>query len=340
MLVRVDLASGEVRELTPVTRDVVMGTATPDGRFWAVTMGDTRTPGDLVLVDALTGTCRTLYAPNAAVLSEIALGAIEEFWYPSFDGRRIQGWLVKPPDFDPSKQWPMVLQIHGGPHAAYGVGFYHEFHVLAGAGYVVLYTNPRGSTSYGEEFADCIQYRYPGDDAHDLTGAVDEVVKQGWVDEKRIGVTGGSGGGLLTNWLIGKTRRFAAAVTQRCVTDWGSMSYSSDFTLFTPSWFRKPAYEDPEEYRARSPIAFVRDIETPLMILHSEEDWRCPIAQAETMYRALKQQRKTVVLVRFPGEGHELSRSGMPSRRVQNQQHIRAWFDRWLLGKPAPQYGV
>jgi dipeptidyl aminopeptidase/acylaminoacyl peptidase len=330
MLLRVDVASGEVRELTPVTKDVVMGTGTPDGRFWAVTMGDPRTPGDLVLVDATTGSCRTLHAPNAAVLSEIAASPVEEFWYTSFDGKRIHGWLVKPPNFDPARKWPLILQIHGGPHAAYGVGCYHEFHVLAGAGYVVLYTNPRGSTSYGEEFADCIQYRYPGDDAHDLTAAVDEVVKQGWVDEKRIGVTGGSGGGLLTNWLIAKTDRFAAAVTQRCVTDWGSMSYSSDFTLFTQSWFRKPAYEDPEEYRARSPIAFVQNIHTPLMILHSEEDWRCPIGQAETMYRALKQQRKTVVMVRFPGEGHELSRSGSPFHRVQRAEIILHWFDTHL----------
>jgi dipeptidyl aminopeptidase/acylaminoacyl peptidase len=144
------------------------------------------------------------------------------------------------------------------------------------------------------------------------------------VDEKRIGVTGGSGGGLLTNWPVTQDQRFAAAVTQRCVADWASFYYSADFTMFMPFWFRKPPFEDPQEYLERSPVAFADRITTPLMIIHSEEDWRTPIAQGEAMFRALKQQKKPVVMVRFPGESHELSRSGVPSRRVQNQRHIRA----------------
>ncbi|MFI0610043.1 MAG: alpha/beta hydrolase family protein, partial [Anaerolineae bacterium] len=251
-----------------------------------------------------------------------------------------QAWLVKPPGFDPRVRYPLILQIHGGPHTAYGVGFFHEFHVLAAAGYLVLYTNPRGSTTYGQDFANVIQYRYPGDDARDLLAAVDLVLTRGYVDEARMGVTGGSGGGLLTNWLIALDHRFAAALTQRCVADWLGFYHSADFCMFTPFWFRHPPHEDETEYLERSPVRLAAQIETPLMIIHSEDDWRTPIAQGEAMFRALKAQKKPTVMVRFPAESHELSRSGAPSRRVQNQQHIRRWFDHWLQGKEAPEYGL
>ncbi len=339
-LARVDLASGTVTRLTSEDRDLIAGTASADGRHWALTIGTSERPGDLYRLDAESGTLTLLWAPNEEIFSGVALGSVEEFWYPSFDGTKIQAWLVKPPDFDPGKKYPLVLEIHGGPHTAYGEGFFHEFHHLAGAGYLVLYTNPRGSTTYGDEFANCIQYRFPGDDARDLLAGVDAVLARGFADPARLGVTGGSGGGLLTNWLVTQTERFAAAVTQRCVADWASFYYNADFAMFTPFWFRKPPFVDPAEYLERSPIAFADRITTPLMIIHSEDDLRTPIAQGEAMFRALKQQKKPVVMVRFPGESHELSRSGVPSRRVENQRHIRAWFDRWLMGKPAPEYGV
>jgi dipeptidyl aminopeptidase/acylaminoacyl peptidase len=212
--------------------------------------------------------------------------------------------------------------------------------VLAAAGYVVLYTNPRGSTTYGQEFGNIIQYRYPGDDYLDLIAGVDAVIARGYVDPERLGVTGGSGGGLLTNWVVTHTDRFGAAITQRCVSEWASMWYSSDFTLFTPAWFKKPPFEDAAEYQERSPVHLAARITTPLMVIHSEEDWRTPIGQGEAMFRALKMLKKPTVMVRFPGENHELSRSGAPSRRVQNQQHIRRWFDHWLMGKTAPEYEV
>jgi len=339
-LVRVEIENDTVRDLTPPGLDIVCGSATADGRCWALVAGSTDSPGDLWWFDADAGAMRRLWSPNQALLSEVALGSVEEIRYPSFDGREIQAWIVKPPDFDPRKKYPLVLEIHGGPHTAYGVGFFHEFHVLAAAGYVVLYTNPRGSTSYGQEFANVIQYRFPGDDFKDLMAGVDFVLTRGYVDEKRLGVTGGSGGGLLTNWIVTQTDRFAAAVTQRCIGDWTGMYYSCDFAMFTPFWFRKPPFQDLQEWMERSPITHVERITTPLMVIHSEEDWRTPIAQGETMFRALKQLRKPVVMVRFPGESHELSRSGAPPRRVQNQQHIRRWFDHWLMGKPAPEYGV
>ena len=339
-LVRVELAGGRVTDITAPGLDIISGTCTPDGRWWALSAGSPKTPGDLVLVDAQSGATRTLWSPNRAWLEGLAAGDIEEIRYPSFDGQEIQGWIVKPPDFDPSRTYPLVLEIHGGPHTAYGMGYFHEFQVLAAAGYVVLYTNPRGSTSYGQAFANTIQYRFPEEDARDLIAGVDAVVARGYVDERRLGVTGGSGGGLLTNWLLTRTERFAAAVTQRCVSDWTNMYTSSDFALFTPFWFRKPPFEDMEEWRGRSPLTFVERVTTPLMVIHSEEDWRTPIAQGEAMFRALKQLGKPTVMVRFPGESHELSRSGAPSRRVENQRHIRRWFDHWLMGKPAPEYGV
>jgi dipeptidyl aminopeptidase/acylaminoacyl peptidase len=361
LLVRV--RDDEVTELTGLGQDLVAGTVAADGSRWALVIANPRSPCELALFDRNTLAIRTLDAPNREWLSEVALGEIEELWYESFDGRRVQAWIMTPPasagasseaethggnDARPQGDGapgpgatprPLVLEIHGGPHTAYGYGFFHEFHVLAGAGYVVLYTNPRGSTTYGEEFAQLIQYRFPDEDAKDLLAAVDAVLARGGVDAARLGVTGGSGGGLLTNWLIVQSDRFAAAVTQRCVSDWASFYYSADFAMFAPFWFRRPPFEDPEEYRLRSPIAFASQVKTPLMVIHSEEDWRTPIGQGEAMFRALLQQRKPSVMVRFPGESHELSRSGAPSHRVQNQQHIRLWFDRWLMGKPAPEYG-
>ena len=337
---RFDLAGGRAEDLTRPDQDVVCGSASADGSRVALTIGGLGTPGDLWVYDVRGRRGTRLFAPNDALLAEANLGGVEEFWYDSFDGRRVQGWIVKPPDFDPAKKYPLVLQIHGGPHVPYGIAFFHEFRVLAAAGYVVLFTNPRGSTSYGQEFANCIQYAYPGDDYHDLMAAVDHVVARGYVDERRMGVTGGSGGGLLTNWIVTRTTRFRAAVTQRCVSDWATMYYTSDFALFTTSWFRRPPFEDPGEYAGRSPVWDLAKVETPLMVIHSEDDWRTPIAQGEMMFRGLKQLRKPVVMVRFPGESHELSRSGAPSRRVQNQQHIRRWFDRWLRDVPAPEYGA
>jgi len=165
-------------------------------------------------------------------------------------------------------------------------------------------------------------------------------VARGYIDTKRVGVTGGSGGGLLTNWLVTRTERFAAALTQRCISEWASFMGTCDFAMLLPAWFRKQPHEDPAAYAAVSPITEVAKITTPLMIIHSEEDWRTPIGQGEMLFRALKYMKRPVVMVRFPGENHELSRSGAPSHRVQNQEHIRKWFDHWLHGKPSDEYGV
>ena len=210
---------------------------------------------------------------------------------------------------------------------------------MAARGYVVLFTNPRGSSNYGQDFGNIIQYNYPGDDAKDLMAGVDEILKKGYIDEARMGVTGGSGGGLLTNWVVTQTTRFKAAVSQRDISDWTSFWYTADFTLFTPTWFRKPPFEDPADYVKRSPITYVDKIQTPLMFILGEEDYRTPpAAGGEELFRALKYLKRPTVMVRFPGESHELSRSGRPWHRVERLQHIVGWFDKYLLGKDSGAY--
>jgi len=235
----------------------------------------------------------------------------------------------------------MILEIHGGPHAAYGNVYTHEFQWMAASGYVVLFTNPRGSTSYGQEFGNIIQYRYPGDDYKDLMAGVDEVLRRGYVDPDRLGVTGGSGGGLLTNWTVTQTRRFKAAVSQRDIADWYGFWFTADFTLFQPTWFRKAPWEDPQDFAARSPITHVANVTTPLMLVLGDEDYRTPPADGgEMMFRALKYRRIPTVMVRFPRENHELSRSGEPWHRVERLQHIVGWMDQWLQGRRHAEYSM
>jgi dipeptidyl aminopeptidase/acylaminoacyl peptidase len=279
---------------------------------------------------------------NDTLFGQLNLTEPEEIWYESFDGKRIQAWIQKPPGFDPTKKYPLVLNIHGGPHAAYGYIFEHEFQWMAAKGYVVLYPNPRGSTSYGQAFGNIIQYKYPGDDFKDLMGGVDEVVRRGGIDEKKLGVTGGSGGGLLTNWVVGHTDRFAAGVAQRDIADWADWWYTADFTLFQPNWFKTPPFKDEEgDYKARSPITYINNVKTPLMLVLGEDDTRTPPgAGGEQMFRALKFRKIPTVMVKFPGETHELSRSGQPWHRIERLEHIVGWFDHWLLGVAKPEYEV
>jgi Dipeptidyl aminopeptidases/acylaminoacyl-peptidases len=340
-LARVDVAARRIEPLTSGDHDLMAYTATPDASRLALTIGDDTHVGDLYLFETASKKLTRLTKVNDALFSELRLSEPEEFWYTSFDGRKINGWILKPPDFDPAKKYPLILEIHGGPHAAYGRTFTHEFQWMAAKGYVVLYTNPRGSTTYGQDFANVIQYRYPGDDYKDLMIGVDEVVKRGYVDEKRLGVTGGSGGGLLTNWTVTQTNRFAAAVSQRSVADWSSFWFTADFTLFTPSWFRSDPVKDPQEFLARSPVRYADRITTPMLFIEGDEDLRTPPAQGgEAMFRALKVQKKAAAMVRFPGETHELSRSGKPSHRVERLQHIVNWFEKYLQGRKINTYDL
>ena len=335
-LARIDVASGRV---TPWTsgKHTVMTYDIKGSRAVALVSTPTRI-GDFYVVGA-DGALTRLTNVNERLWSELTLTEPEEIWFKSFDGKDVHTFVQRPPDFDPSKKYPLILNIHGGPHTAYGFIFDHEFQWMAAKGYVVVYPNPRGSTTYGEQFANIIQYRYPGDDYKDLMAAVDATIAKGYVDDKRMGVTGGSGGGLLTNWVITQTDRFAAAVSQRDIADWATFWYTADFTLFQPSWFRKAPWEDPEDYRARSPITHVEKVKTPLMLIEGEADYRTPaMAGGEMMFRALKYRRIPTVMVRFPDETHELSRSGKPWHRIERLQHIVNWFEKYLMGKPMPQY--
>jgi dipeptidyl aminopeptidase/acylaminoacyl peptidase len=297
--------------------------------------------GQLYTLDTAAKKRTLLYDPNRDLAAELSLTAPEEVIYKSFDGRPIQAWVQHPPGFNPKKKYPLILDIHGGPHAAYGYTFFHEFQWPAAQGYVVLYPNPRGSSSYGQEFGDVIQYGFPGDDAKDLLAGVDEMLKRPYVDRQKLGVTGGSGGGILTNWIITQDHRFQAAVAQRSISDWSSFWYTADFAMFDPMWFRGAPWEDPEDFARRSPITYVKQVTTPLMLIEGEADLRTPpAAGGEQMFRALKYLKRPVVMVRFPGESHELSRSGQPWHRIERLRHIAGWFDKYLQGKNVDAYDV
>ena len=331
-LVSIDIDSGRV---TPIT------TGHHDIQAWTNNVVLMSTPtiiGDLYRIDN-GGQLVRLTDVNKTLFDELTLTEPDELTYPSFDGKQVQTWIQKPPDYQAGTKYPMILNIHGGPHGAYGYTFDHEFQWMAAKGYVVLYPNPRGSTTYGQDFGNIIQYRYPGDDYKDLMAGVDEVIKRGLVDSKELGVTGGSGGGLLTNWTITQTDRFAAAVSQRSIADWSAWWYTADFTLFNPTWFHKSPFQDRADFQARSPITYIERVHTPLMLIEGEADYRTPpTSGGETMFRALKYLHRPVVMVRFPGESHELSRSGKPWHRVERLEHIVNWFDKYLQNKPIDIY--
>ena len=336
---RVDVATGRVDAVTTGSQEVVAYTADARGEHVAMVLSTQTVLGDLHLLNVGRGVTRRLSSLNDRLFRQLQLSEAEEITYPSFDGRRMQGWILKPPGFDASRKYPFILQIHGGPHAAYGNTFTHEFQWMAAQGYVVLFTNPRGSSNYGQEFGNSIQFKYPGDDYKDLMAGVDALLTRGYIDDARMGVTGGSGGGLLTNWVVTQTNRFKAAVSQRDISDWTTFWYTSDFWMPNVSWFVKPPFEDPQEYAVRSPITYVRNIQTPMMFILGDEDWRTPASSGgEQLFRALKYLKRPAVMIRFPDETHELSRAGKPWHRVERLQHIVGWMDQHLLGKNARKY--
>jgi dipeptidyl aminopeptidase/acylaminoacyl peptidase len=341
ILAKFDTANGAETDVLGGNQAVARFRVSADGAKIVYTASSATRINDIYAIDAPSSEPRQLTHSNDELFSQLNLTEPEEISYESFDGKRVQAWVQKPPGFDPKKKYPLILDIHGGPHAAYGWVFEHEFQWMAAKGYVVLYPNPRGSTTYGQEFGNVIQYHYPGDDYQDLMRGVDELIKRGYIDDKKLGVTGGSGGGLLTNWIIGQTQRFAAAVAQRDIASWEAWWYSADFTLFQPTWFKAPPFDNPDEFRTRSPINFIKNVKTPLMLILGENDTRTPPeAGGEQMFRALKFRKIPTVMVRFPNESHELSRSGQPWHRVERLQHIVGWFDHWLMGMPKPEYEI
>ncbi|MBV8050710.1 MAG: S9 family peptidase [Acidobacteriaceae bacterium] len=339
-IVRVEAHTGAVTEVTRGDQAVVNFSINPEANTIVALISSPVMIGDLFAVSN-EGEQTRITDFNQKLWSQLNLTAPEEINYTSFDGKRIQGWIQKPPDFDVGKKYPLILDIHGGPHAAYGWVFDHEFQWMAAKGYVVLYVNPRGSTSYGQEFGNIIQYHYPGDDYRDLMVGVDELLKRGYIDPKRLGVTGGSGGGVLTNWTITHTDRFAAAVSQRDISNWASWWYTADFTLFQPNWFKAPPFEDPQDYNNRSAITFVKNIHTPVLFVLGESDYRTPQdSGGEQLFRALKYMKRPTAMAVFPRETHELSRSGEPWHRIERLEYIVGWFDKWMMGSPHPEFDI
>lgn len=294
---------------------------------FAYTLGSTKHPADLGVADLKSS--ERLTAVNDDLFSFRNLGNVEEIWWESsFDKRQIQGWVVTPPNFDPNKKYPFILEIHGGPFTSYGSVYSAEIQAFAAAGYVVLYANPRGSTSYGAEFGNLIHHNYPGQDYDDLMSGVDAVIKKGYVDEQNLFVTGGSGGGVLTAWIIGKTDRFKAAVVAKPVINWYSfVLYADNVQFFSKYWFGKKPWEDPESYLKRSPLTYVGNIVTPTMLLTGEEDYRTPIAESEQLYSALKLQNVASAMVRIPGASHGIA--NRPSNLVAKIAAILAWFEKY-----------
>jgi dipeptidyl aminopeptidase/acylaminoacyl peptidase len=242
----------------------------------------------------------------------------------------VQGWLVLPPNFNPNRKYPSILEIHGGPRVQYGFTFFHEMQYLAGKGYVVFYTNPRGGAGRGETWAASISGGWGELDYKDCMAAADWMEKQLFINKRKMGVTGGSYGGYMTNWMIGHSDRFAAAITQRSVVDLKSFFGSSDIGYDLHREFAGYPWSNAENYEKCSPITYFQNIRTPVLIIHSEQDLRCGIEQAEQMFAMLKMLGKKVEFVRFPEEPHGLSRHGRPDRRIARLEWINKWFARYL----------
>ncbi len=334
VLYSVPTQGGEPTALRGDRSDITSFSLSADGRCIAWCEGTPTQPHEVFVAEVVDGALHEVRAVtcfNAPWLAEVSLQEPEEFTCTAPDGNEVHGWVLHPPDFNPSQKYPLILEIHGGPHAQYGWVFFHEFHLLAAQGYVVLYTNPRGSKGYGEAHTSAIKGNWGGPDYTDLMSAVDHIVSRGYIDETRMGVMGGSYGGYMTNWVVSHTDRFRAAITDRSVVNLHSMAGTCDFPLLPGDYFRGNAWAEPEHLWEHSPLKYAGNIHTPLLIIHSEGDLRCPIEQAEQLFAALKVQGKEAVLVRYPQESsHGMSRSGPPDLRVHRLEQILQWWARHL----------
>jgi dipeptidyl aminopeptidase/acylaminoacyl peptidase len=319
---------------------VVSGFSTSgDGRLLAFTASGPVTPAEVFVARSDGSDERQLTRLTQAWTESVMLSSPEPFWFTR-DGFEVDGWVMRPAGFVPGRRYPALLNVHGGPHAQYGHGLFDEFQVYAGAGYAVIYMNPRGSQGCGEAFARAVVGDWGGGDYADVMAGLDEALRRHpWIDPDRLGVLGGSYGGFLTSWIVGHTRRFRAACSERAVncqyTMFGTSDIGHSFNV-TQLGGALP-WEDMARYIERSPLTYAKDIVTPLLIIHSEDDLRCPIEQAEQLFVALKKLRREVRFVRFPGENHELSRSGKPRHRLQRFRHILEWFGQHLAPEaPSP----
>ena len=317
---------GKINQITRGTH-YLSGLSIAQNGLAATTQANFYKPGCLVTFHMKNpAEMNVLVDVNSDVLSDVKLGETQELWFKSPDGLDLQGWLIKPAEYEEGKKYPMLLWIHGGPWSMYSVNFNWAWQNFAAEGYAVLYMNPRGSTGYGQDFVNGIQYSYPGKDLDDLLAGVDAAIAKGFIDTRNLFVCGGSGGGVLTAWIVGHTDRFTAAVSMRPVINWHSFVGNTDGS----SWYRqfkKYPWEDPMEYAVRSPLHYVKNVTTPTMVMTGEADLRTPITQSEEYYRALKMLKKETLLVRMPEEYHGWRR---PSHRLLQQLYLMAWFEKHM----------
>jgi dipeptidyl aminopeptidase/acylaminoacyl peptidase len=318
---------GGVRQLTEGAHLIQLGSIGRNGLVAAIRT-DPDEPPDVVTLDVRAPRqINRLTRVNEDVLGRIRLGQVEEIWYTSSGGARVQGWVVKPPHFDASRRYPLIMEIHGGPHGMYGVGFNYQFQNFAANGYVVLYTNPRGSTGYGSDFGNAIYRAYPSVDYDDLMAGVDTVVGRGYIDGERMYVGGCSGGGVLSSWVIGHTNRFAAAAVRCPVINWMSMAGNTDIPLFTYNFFERPFWEDPQPWLRQSSLMYVGNVTTPTLLMTGEQDLRTPMPQTEEFFSALKMRGVPTVLLRFNNQYH--GTGTRPSNFMRTQLYMMSWYQRY-----------
>ncbi len=329
-LFRVSVRGGAPKQITPDRIHLQAIALSRDTRTAVGIVSTPAMPPEVFAFDTRTGHREQLTNLNRDYRRSRDLQTPTRVRFRSTENTRIEGWILKPPGFSARRKYPAIVEVHGGPQAQYGYSFFHEFQCLAAQGYVVFYSNPRGSRGYGRAFAEAIRADWGNRDFADVMAGTDYLAHQPYVDEKRIGITGGSYGGFMTNWAVGHTRRYKAAVTQRSVVDLAPFFGSSDVGFMFRHTFGAYPWEDLAAYRRQSPLSYASNIRTPLLIIHSENDMRCNIEQAENLFATLKVLGRRVELIRFPGEPHGLSRGGRPDRRIVRLQRIMDWFQRYL----------
>ena len=318
---------GEISQVTEGVHMLSFTSATRGGQAVG-TLTSPHEPGDVVAFDLNSpGTITQVTEVNADVLANKRLGDVEEIWYESTGGTQVQGWIVKPPDFDPARSYPLILHIHGGPHGMYNVGFSYPYQNFAANGYVTLYTNPRGSTGYGTDFGNAIDNGYPSVDYDDLMAGVDALIDRGYINEDQMYVTGCSGGGVLSSWVIGHTTRFAAAGVRCPVINWMSFAGTADITVWGYYRYHGYPWDNPDKYLEHSPLMYVENVTTPTILITGEDDLRTPMAQTEEYYQALKQLGVPTKMLRFYEEAH--GTGSKPSNFMRTQLYLMKWFEEY-----------
>jgi len=332
-LFRVDLPSKTIAQVTSGARAVrSVDFNFPTGKM-VYLANDFKHADDLYVADLNGRNERKLTNLNEVLWKQLNLADVERFTYKSADDWDVDGFLVKPINWRAGKKYPLILSIHGGPAGQYGVDWYHEFQVYAAKGYAVLFTNPRGSTGYGQKFERGIVNEWGGKDYLDVMNGLDAALKRyPWIDQDRMGVTGGSYGGFMTNWIVGHTDRFKAAVTLRSVVNFISDEGTRDGAYGHTPDFGGDLFERFDSYWDRSPLKYAKNVKTPTLILHSDNDFRVPLEQGEQWFRALKHFGVTTEIVMFPRENHNLTRTGEPKHLVESLNWQLYWFDRFLNG--------